>query len=86
VQLDLLGVVLDPLPYSLGSVDPVLVHDQVHLGGQVLDQPLQEAEEHSGGERALEHGQVQLADGADRAHRVDAEPVAGPGHGRGLAP
>src|SRR5699024_12468854 len=60
----------------------VLVHHQVHLGREVLDQPVQEADEHPGGEGPLEHGDVQLAARTDRAHGVDTEPVTGPGGGR----
>src|SRR5690625_2619039 len=82
MQLDPLGMIMDPGTHSLGPVDRVLVHHQVHLGAEVLGQPVQEADEHPGGEGPLEHGEVQLAGGTDRAHGVDTEPVTAPGGGR----
>ena len=55
MQLDPLGMIVDPGAHGLGPVDRVLVHHQVHLGREVLDQPVQEADEHPGGEGTVKY-------------------------------
>lgn len=75
MQLDPVGPGLDPLPHPLGAVDRVAVEDPMGLAFEGVDDPPEEVDEHLGGERLAEHGEVHLAFAADGAHRIDAEPV-----------
>ena len=69
-QLDLIGVLRDPLAHAVGTMHAQVVDDQEHLALGVLNQILQEDDEALGIDGALEEGEThQSLVGNRRDHR-----------------